>query len=169
MHHFFLMSLTQSLTKQRKRLSSDHLAVKWIIRFRKKQVELLINKRDGILMSLSNESNNDDHIQQIVDRNTLCHVWQNFKTLQMFESYYWWSKAAFNAVQHLIDNGCKKIAHIRGPLNPKMLLTVTLVTKKTLEKKQYTIWLKTSLHLWKCHFSRRNWFCKSKLLKNIQM
>jgi LacI family transcriptional regulator len=29
------------------------------------------------------------------------------------------TKAAFNAVQHLIDNGCRKIAHIRGPLNPQ--------------------------------------------------
>jgi LacI family transcriptional regulator len=29
------------------------------------------------------------------------------------------TKAAFNAVQHLIDNGCRKNSHIRGPLNPQ--------------------------------------------------
>src|SRR5574343_1884524 len=35
----------------------------------KKQVELLINKRvDGIIMSLSNESNDDEHIREIIKR-----------------------------------------------------------------------------------------------------
>jgi LacI family transcriptional regulator len=29
------------------------------------------------------------------------------------------TKSGFHAVQHLIDNGCRKIAHIRGPLNPQ--------------------------------------------------
>ena len=35
----------------------------------KKQVELLMNKRvDGIIMSLSNESNDDDHIKELIRR-----------------------------------------------------------------------------------------------------
>ena len=35
----------------------------------KKQVELLINKRvDGIIMSLSNESNDDEHLKEIIRR-----------------------------------------------------------------------------------------------------
>ena len=43
-------------------------------------------------------------------------------------------KAAFNAVQHLIDNGCKKIAHIRGPLNPQNAIDRYIGYKKALEK-----------------------------------
>jgi LacI family transcriptional regulator len=40
------------------------------IALEKKQVELLINKRvDGIIMSLSNESNFDEHIKEIINRN----------------------------------------------------------------------------------------------------
>lgn len=43
-------------------------------------------------------------------------------------------KAAFNAVQHLIDNGCKKIAHILGPLNPQNAIDRYIGYKKALEK-----------------------------------
>jgi LacI family transcriptional regulator len=43
-------------------------------------------------------------------------------------------KAAFNAIQHLIDNGCKKIVHIRGPLNPQNSIDRYIGYKKALEK-----------------------------------
>ena len=43
-------------------------------------------------------------------------------------------KAAMEAVQHLIDVGCKKIAHIRGPENPQNSIDRFLGYKKTLEK-----------------------------------
>ncbi|WP_262710829.1 LacI family DNA-binding transcriptional regulator [Flavobacterium franklandianum] len=43
-------------------------------------------------------------------------------------------KAASEAVQHLIDIGCKKIAHIRGPENPQNAIDRFLGYKKTLEK-----------------------------------
>ena len=39
------------------------------VELEKKQVELLMNKRvDGIIMSLSNESNDDEHIKEILRR-----------------------------------------------------------------------------------------------------
>lgn len=43
-------------------------------------------------------------------------------------------KAGFEATQHLIDRGCKKIAHIRGPLNPQNSIDRYLGYKKALEK-----------------------------------
>jgi LacI family transcriptional regulator len=43
-------------------------------------------------------------------------------------------KAGFEATQHLIDSGCKKIAHIRGPLNPQNSIDRYLGYKKALEK-----------------------------------
>jgi LacI family transcriptional regulator len=47
-------------------------------------------------------------------------------------------KAAFNAVQHLIDNGCRKIAHIWGPLNPQYDIDRFIGYKKALEKNSIT-------------------------------
>jgi LacI family transcriptional regulator len=43
-------------------------------------------------------------------------------------------KAGFEATQHLIDKGCRKIAHIRGPLNPQNSIDRYLGYKKALEK-----------------------------------
>ena len=43
-------------------------------------------------------------------------------------------KAAFNAVEVLIQKGCKKIAHIRGPVNPQNAIDRFLGYKKALEK-----------------------------------
>jgi LacI family transcriptional regulator len=47
-------------------------------------------------------------------------------------------KAGFDATQHLIDKGCEKIAHIRGPLNPQNSIDRYLGYKKALEKNNIT-------------------------------
>lgn len=106
------------------------------IELEKKQVELLINKRvDGILISLSNGSNNDDHIQEIIRRNIPFVMFDKISKLSKCSKVIIDDQiAAFNAVQHLIDNGCKKIAHIRGPLNPQNSIDRFIGYKKALEK-----------------------------------
>jgi len=102
----------------------------------KKQVELLINKRvDGIIMSISNESNNDDHIKEIINRNIPFVMFDKINKLTSCSKVIIDDqKAAFNAVQHLIDTGCKKIVHIRGPLNPQNSIDRYIGYKKALEK-----------------------------------
>lgn len=102
----------------------------------KKQVELLINKRvDGIIMSLSNESNNDTHIKEIINRNIPFVMFDKINKLTSCSKVIIDDqKAAFNAVQHLIDTGCKKIVHIRGPLNPQNSIDRYIGYKKALEK-----------------------------------
>lgn len=102
----------------------------------KKQVELLINKRvDGILMSLSNESNYDDHLKEIVNRNIPFVMFDKIaKLAKCSKVIIDDQKAAFGAVQHLIDKGCKKIAHIRGPINPQNAIDRYIGYKKALEK-----------------------------------
>ncbi len=101
-----------------------------------KQVELLINKRvDGILISLSNESNYDDHLKEIVNRNIPLVMFDKIaKLAKCSKVIIDDQKAAFNAVQHLIDKGCKKIAHIRGPINPQNSIDRYIGYKKALEK-----------------------------------
>ena len=137
MHHFFSNVINAIIDEAEK---NGYLVIilqsNESLDLEKKQVELLINKRvDGILMSLSNESNNDDHIQQIVDRNIPFVMFDKISKLcKCSKVIIDDQKAAFNAVQHLIDNGCKKIAHIRGPLNPQNAIDRYIGYKKSLEK-----------------------------------
>jgi LacI family transcriptional regulator len=136
-HHFFSNVINAIIDEAEKNKylviilqSNETLALE------KKQVELLINKRvDGILMSLSNESNNDDHIKAIIDRKIPFVMFDKISKLSKCSKVIIDDqKAAFNAVQHLIDNGCRKIAHIRGPLNPQNAIDRFIGYKKALEK-----------------------------------
>lgn len=102
----------------------------------KKQVALLINKKvDGIIISLSNESNNDLHIREILQKKIPFVQFDKIsKLIPSSKVIINDQKAAMEAVQHLIDNGCRKIAHIRGPENPQNAIDRFLGYKKTLEK-----------------------------------
>ncbi|MEC4003225.1 LacI family DNA-binding transcriptional regulator [Flavobacterium sp. SUN052] len=101
-----------------------------------KQVELLMNKRvDGILISLSNESNNDEHLKEILRRNIPFVMFDKInKLINCSKVIIDDQRASFAATQHLIDLGCKKIAHIRGPVNPQNAIDRFLGYKKALEK-----------------------------------
>lgn len=102
----------------------------------KKQVELLINKRvDGILLSLSNESNDEDYLKEIIQKEiSLVQFDKISKLIPSSKVIIDDQKAAMAAIQHLIDLGCKKIAHIRGPVNPQNAIDRFLGYKKALEK-----------------------------------
>ncbi|WP_395066050.1 LacI family DNA-binding transcriptional regulator [Flavobacterium sp.] len=102
----------------------------------KKQVELLLNKRvDGIMLSLSNESNDDVHLKEIIKREVpLVQFDKISKLIPSSKVIINDQKAAFDAVEHLIKSGCKKIAHIRGPINPQNAIDRFLGYKKALEK-----------------------------------
>ena len=102
----------------------------------KKQVELLINKRvDGIILSLSNESNDDHHLKEIIRREIpLVQFDKIAKLIPSSKVIINDQKAAFEATEHLINRGCKKIAHIRGPINPQNAIDRFLGYKKALEK-----------------------------------
>ena len=137
MHHFFSNIINAIIDAAEKNgylviilQSNESLALE------KKQVELLINKRvDGILISLSNESNNDDHIKEIINRKIPFVMFDKIAKLSKCSKVIIDDqKAAFNAVQHLIDNGCKKIVHVRGPLNPQNSIDRYIGYKKALEK-----------------------------------
>lgn len=101
-----------------------------------KQVELLFNKRvDGILISLSNDSNDDHHLKKIITRGIPFVQFDKIsKLIPSSKIVINDQKAAAAAVQHLIDIGCKKIAHIRGPENPQNSVDRFIGYKKTLEK-----------------------------------
>lgn len=102
----------------------------------KRQVELLINKRvDGIMVSLSNESNAESHLKEIMNKDIpLVQFDKISKIIPSSKVIIDDQKAAISAVEHLIKKGCKKIAHIRGPMNPQNSIDRFLGYKKALEK-----------------------------------
>jgi LacI family transcriptional regulator len=68
-------------------------------------VELLINKRvDGIIISLSNESNDDHHLKEIVRREIPFVQFDKIsKLIPSSKVIIDDQKAAFEAVEHLIN------------------------------------------------------------------
>lgn len=101
----------------------------------KKQIELLVQKRvDGIIISLSNESNNETYLSQIITKEIpLVQFDKISKLIPSSKVIINDQKAAYHAVSHLIAKGCKKIAHIRGPVNPQNAIDRFLGYKKALE------------------------------------
>jgi LacI family transcriptional regulator len=80
-------------------------------------INTLLNAQvDGILMSVSNvSSENDRVIKRVVDKNVPLIFFDRKKNIDGVSSVtindY---DVAYSATQHLIDEGCKKIAHITG-------------------------------------------------------
>ncbi len=87
----------------------------------KKQVNLLIDKRvDGILISLSNKTNEFVHLKKILNRNIPLVLFDKIEpsikcSKVKIDDY----EAAYNSVTYLINKGYKRIAHFRGDFNPK--------------------------------------------------
>ena len=136
-HHFFSNVINGIIAEAEKKgylviiLQSNES-----LELEKKQVALLINKRvDGIIMSLSNESNNDFHIKEILRKEIPFVQFDKIsKLIPSSKVLINDQKAAMEAVQHLIDKGCKKIAHIRGLENPQNAIDRFIGYKKALEK-----------------------------------
>jgi LacI family transcriptional regulator len=136
-HHFF-SSVIEGIIEEAEKNSYLVIILQSneSLELEKKQVELLFNKRvDGILMSLSNESNDDFHIKEILRKGIPFVQFDKIsKLIPSSKVIIDDQKSATFAVQHLIDNGCKKIAHIRGPENPQNSIDRFIGYKKTLEK-----------------------------------
>lgn len=79
---------------------------------------LLSNRVDGVLISISMESVNQDHFKAFRTQGTPivffdrpCNISEN--TNVIIDDF----KAGFDATEHLIDVGCQDIAHFSGPQN----------------------------------------------------
>ncbi len=86
----------------------------------KKQLELLHRNRvDGVLISLANETDTKGHFMDLghFDMPVVMFdkIAENFRCSKVLIDD---EGAAKKATELLIDKGCKKIAHIRGPQNP---------------------------------------------------
>jgi LacI family transcriptional regulator len=68
---------------------------------------------DGILISLSSTTTDYSHLEELQKKGLplifFDRVYENFNTVSITTDDY---ESAFNATKHLIDQGCKKIAHL---------------------------------------------------------
>nr|WP_314898416.1 LacI family DNA-binding transcriptional regulator [uncultured Flavobacterium sp.] len=105
------------------------------VELEKKQIDLLLNKRvDGILMSLSNETGEFEHLKAILSHNTPLVLFDKIaKLVNCSKVTINDRKAAYDAVCYLIKKGYKKIAHFRGSYLPQNSIDRFLGYKKALE------------------------------------
>lgn len=101
----------------------------------KNKINLLIEKNvDGLLLSLSDKTVNYKHINRLIDDGVPVVLYDKIsRSVNCSKVIINDFAAAFNATQYLIDTGCKKIAHIRGPLKPQTTIDRFMGYKKALE------------------------------------
>jgi LacI family transcriptional regulator len=86
------------------------------IEFEEKAVETFLRSRvDGVLASISKETKTFEHFTEIIKRGVPLILFdranEGLAVPSVVVDDY---KGAFNATQHLIDQGCRRIAHIAG-------------------------------------------------------
>ncbi|MFK7834547.1 MAG: LacI family DNA-binding transcriptional regulator [Winogradskyella sp.] len=87
----------------------------------KKQLDLLLSKRvDGILISLANGTGDFKHLNDLISQEVPFVMFDKIaKIVNCSKVIINDRKAAYTATKYLIDSGCKRIAHFRGPLLPQ--------------------------------------------------
>ncbi len=135
-HHFFsnvIKGITSEAEKENYYVVIVHSNESYELE--KKQLKLLASKRvDGILIALSNKTFRFDHIEKVINNGTPVVLFDKIaKGLDCSKVLIDDKRAAYNATQYLINIGCKKIAHIRGPLIPQNSIDRFLGYKKALE------------------------------------
>ncbi|MDU8885047.1 LacI family DNA-binding transcriptional regulator [Yeosuana sp. MJ-SS3] len=104
--------------------------------FEKKQIELLLDKNvDGILLSLADNTVDYMHLSNLIESGFPIVLYDKItKSIHCSKVVINDQKAAFNATQYLIDTGCKKIAHVRGPLKPQTTIDRFIGYKNALKE-----------------------------------
>lgn len=134
-HHFFSNVIKGIISQAEKKgylviiLQSDES-----YELEKKQVELLLSQRvDGVIISLANGTAKYDHLNEIIAQGKPLVMFDKIaKIVKCSKVIIDDRKAAYTATQHLIDIGCKRIAHFRGALLPQNSIDRFLGYKKAL-------------------------------------
>ena len=135
-HHFFaniILGVVKTAEKQGYLVITLQSDEKYEVE--KMQIEHLLNKNvDGILISLADNTVDHKHIKSIHDSGVPVVLFDKIsKLIDCHKIVIDDEKAAFNATKHLIESGCKKVAHIRGPLKPQTTIDRFKGYKKALE------------------------------------
>ena len=106
----------------------------------KEQMNMLLDKNvDGILISLSNNTTNIDHVREVLQRDVPLVLYDKiYKLLDCSKVIINDKNAAFDATQHLIESGCKKIAYVTGNLDPQTTIDRYLGYKAAIDESDLT-------------------------------
>ncbi|MEJ6625971.1 MAG: LacI family DNA-binding transcriptional regulator [Flavobacteriaceae bacterium] len=138
LNHFFFSNVLRGIMKAAEEedymvivLSSDES-----YELEKKQINRLLQQNvDGILLSIADSTHDTKHIDAIIEQKIPLIFFDKYSKLNNCSSVVINDqKAAFNAVEHLIKQGKKNIAHLRGPLLPQNSIDRFLGYRKALEQ-----------------------------------
>ncbi|RAW01905.1 LacI family DNA-binding transcriptional regulator [Pseudochryseolinea flava] len=89
------------------------------LRMEKSNIHMLVSNRvDGLLISLSTQTKNVDHLQQLIEKKIPIVLFDRIdNSLDVSKVVVDDRAGAFKAVEHLIHTGCTKIAYVGGPDN----------------------------------------------------
>ncbi|WP_179346587.1 LacI family DNA-binding transcriptional regulator [Winogradskyella ursingii] len=106
----------------------------------KKQLDLLLSKRvDGVLISLANGTGDFKHLNDLMAQDVPLVMFDKIaKIVNCSKVIINDRKAAYTATKHLINSGCKRIAHFRGPLLPQNSIDRFLGYKEALTDNAHT-------------------------------
>ncbi len=101
-----------------------------------KHLDLLLRRNvDGLLLSLADNTLKYNHVVDIIEQGVPIVLYDKIsKSIDCHKVVIDDKKAAYNATKYLIDSGCKKIAHIRGPLKPQTTIDRYQGYKNALKK-----------------------------------
>jgi len=124
---------------------------------------LLANRVDGVLLSVSMETNNYDHLLQLTKNGTPFLFFDRHCEIEGIHSVLIDDfQGGFDATEHLISKGCKSIAHFSGPRELKIYQNRLKGYKAALEK--YGIAYKSELVLYSRLMEHDGEACAKKLL-----
>ena len=105
-----------------------------------KQIKTLLQLQvDGIFLSVANETNSFEHLKEVLNQKVSLILFD--RMVKLFPTYQVVIEevdASYEAVCHLIQQGCKSIAHLRGPLTPQYSIDRFLGYKKALESHKFS-------------------------------
>ena len=138
LNHFFFSSILRGIITE----AEKHEYMTFILcsdesyELEKMQIQRLLNKNvDGIFLSIADKTHDLTHIQKIMDKDTNLVIFDKYSKLTPCSSVVIDDrKAAYNAVEHLIKKGKKRIAHFRGPLLPQNSIDRFLGYRQALEE-----------------------------------
>ncbi|NJN24826.1 MAG: LacI family transcriptional regulator [Cyclobacteriaceae bacterium] len=101
-----------------------------------KSIKSLVSSRvDGLIVAISKETNDFDHLNSLNIRKTPLVVFNRVsKEITASKVVLDDFKSGYKATRHLIDCGCRHIAHIAGPMNLQLSIDRMEGFKKALEK-----------------------------------
>lgn len=142
LNHFFFNSVLRGIMKaaEEENYLVIALSSEESYELEKKHISRLLKQNvDGILLSIADTTHDTQHIEAVEKHNIPLVFFDKYSKLSNYSSVIIDDQqAAYDAVCHLIAQGKKNIAHLRGPLFPQNSIDRFLGYRKALEDHQLT-------------------------------